>query len=403
MNARSQLLKIATATAAAALAASAALAGDLNPPPGPITPTGFTIAEIKAEIDAITADAEAANDTLLGVRAPTDILTLPGQGDADFIITAPGYYVLTDNYFGDGANDFLEIQSSNVIVDLKGFAVIGGGYFDAENAWAITTTAGVNNVAVLNGTIAEFGDPGGGAVRLLGEGNVIRDLRVSVSQGSGIRTGGNSTVERCSVFGAGSGIRAGFSSVVKDCTVSQTSGVGFTLESGSVVENCAASGNNGGFEAGQGTVIEGCVAAQNDGYGFDLFASTIRESAAHENGEDGVRAYGSTMFAVHSSNNVGIGFLLLAGNHVTRCSATSNDVGGYLISGVRNHVASNFAAEHFGGAYAFRLSASATDCFVVSNFAQGSSIYYDFDTTDGALGDRKINLTGATIWDNFSN
>jgi len=399
MNARTTSLGAALATAAAAITASAALAGDLNPPPGPIAPTGFTIAEIKAEIDAITADAEAANDTLLGVRAPTDILSLPSAPGADFVISEPGRYVLTANYFTETDTDVIEIQSSNVIVDLKGFAIIGNPAIN-YSSWAVTTTAGVDNVAVVNGTISYFG----GGVRLLGEGNVVRDVRVYAGQGAGIDAGGNSAIERCTVHFSGAGISAGFSSTIKDCAVQGSFSHGFSLESGSVIENCTADNGVGvGIEAGQGTVIDGCVATRNGGYGYDLFGSTIRESVAHENTEDGVRAYGSTMFAVHSSNNEGVGFTLLAGNHVTRCAATSNDVGGFLISGVRNHVASNYAAEQLGGAYAFRVDATATDCFVVSNFAHANSSYYEFNTTNGALGDRKINLTGAAIWDNFSN
>ncbi len=378
------------------------LAGDVNPPAGPIGPTGVTLAEIRANLDAIEDQAIDAFDTLVGIHTATPIESLPGDVGAEYVISQPGAYFLSANHLGDGANTVIEVRASDVVIDLRGFAILGDGLFAGTGSYGIDTVGGVNNVTVRNGSIATFGDSSGGGVRLNGEGNRVEDVRVVTTQGSGIRTGGNSIVLRSVVYNAGSGISAGFASVLRDCAVQSAAGNGYTLDSGCVVENCTADQNgNDGFSASEGVVIEGCASSRNGDDGYDLFSATVRESAAYQNDNAGFRAFGSSIYACSAGYGAGIGFDLSAGNSVTRCYAISNTIGGFRLTGVRNHVASNFAGSHFSG-FGYQVLASATDCFVTANFARSNAQYYDFQTTNGILGTRRVNLTGATIWDNFS-
>src|SRR3990172_7801801 len=75
-------------------------AGDLNPPPGPITPTQ---------------------------RTPIGASTTPGDADSLFKITSPGSYYLTGNITGVGAPSMngIEIAASGVKLDLMGFDLVG--------------------------------------------------------------------------------------------------------------------------------------------------------------------------------------------------------------------------------------------------------------------------------------
>src|SRR3989304_4869431 len=69
-------------------------AGDLNPPPGPITPTQ---------------------------RTPIGANTTPGDADSLFMITQPGSYYLTGNIIGVSGKFGIEINASGVTLDLMGF------------------------------------------------------------------------------------------------------------------------------------------------------------------------------------------------------------------------------------------------------------------------------------------
>ena len=86
-------------------AASAANAGTLNPPPGPVAPTGKTTDEIEPR---------------------KDVLSLPGDADSLHVINLPGSYYLTGNITGAPARNGIKILSGDVTLDLNGFELVGG-------------------------------------------------------------------------------------------------------------------------------------------------------------------------------------------------------------------------------------------------------------------------------------
>jgi hypothetical protein len=390
-----------TIAAFLAVAAPISLAGDVNPPPGPVTSTGITLAEIVDQRTDIENQADDALQQLVAVDPGVAIESLSGDAGHAFIITQPGRYYLSGNYFGDGANTVIDVRASDVDIDLRGFMITGDAFFSNTGAWAIDTIGGVDNVTVRNGTVYLFGDNAGGGIRLNGEHCVVEDVRVVVSQGSAINVGGAARVERCAVFGTVGGIRVGEGSSVQDCQTSVVVGAGFVIDGTSSVDNCTADACDTGFVGSHGTVFDGCVASRND-TGFDVIGCVLRACSAQSNGQNGFRALQSRLTICSASANVEAGFHLAAGNHVTRCSAIDNTLGGFNIVGIQNYVAANYSGQHVSG-YGYWLQSTATDCFVVKNFSEANAQHYDLDTTNGSVGTLRVGIAGAGPWDNFSN
>jgi hypothetical protein len=78
------------------------------------------------------------------------ITTLP------FVITAPGSYYLIRNMYGISGQPGIDVQCSDVQIDLNGFALIGTtGSFDG-----IRITGSNENVSIQNGSIRDWGNYG---------------------------------------------------------------------------------------------------------------------------------------------------------------------------------------------------------------------------------------------------
>src|SRR5437762_605503 len=83
-----------------------ASAGNLNPPAGPVAPTGKTLTEIEP-------------------RTAVNAVNTPPSATSLFTITQPGSYYLTGNIQGVATMDGVEIDASGVTLDLNGFALVG--------------------------------------------------------------------------------------------------------------------------------------------------------------------------------------------------------------------------------------------------------------------------------------
>jgi hypothetical protein len=142
LDRRGMLLGLSGA-AAGSLLSSRAVAGDLNPPPGPPAPTMRTLQQI--------ADRVARTDQ--GVSEPRiPVESLPGTQTCLYAITAPGSYMLTRNLQGLPAMNGIEILSPDVDLDLDGFHLFGapGGAGTPGSRSAILCAT--QNVCVYNGT-----------------------------------------------------------------------------------------------------------------------------------------------------------------------------------------------------------------------------------------------------------
>lgn len=131
-----------------AACASAALAGPLNPPAGPVAPTGRSLDRIEPRV--------CLND-------------LPGSPVATHVITAPGQYFLSADVQGEEGKHGILIESpGDVSIDLNGFALRGAP--DSQSGVHYSGGGGGGRVAIFSNPpkrppasqamITNFGGPG---------------------------------------------------------------------------------------------------------------------------------------------------------------------------------------------------------------------------------------------------
>src|SRR4029079_13757973 len=109
-------------------------------PPGPVASTMKTLSEVEPRI--------AVNS-----------INTPGDAASLFKITQPGSYYLTGNITGEVGKHGVEITASGVTLDLNGFDLVGVasmGNFDGVS----TTVNNLANIAVINGSVRNWGDEG---------------------------------------------------------------------------------------------------------------------------------------------------------------------------------------------------------------------------------------------------
>ena len=109
--------------------------GSLTPPPGPPAPTMKTLDQLDAKLEP---------------RIP--ISSLP------FTIDQPGSYYMTGNLTGVSGQDGITIASSDVTLDLMGFALTGVA--GSLRGVRINNSTITYNIAVRNGTVRSWGDMG---------------------------------------------------------------------------------------------------------------------------------------------------------------------------------------------------------------------------------------------------
>ncbi|MFT3686652.1 MAG: hypothetical protein QM783_17325 [Phycisphaerales bacterium] len=208
-----------TLLGAAGLGAIAAMskAGPIDPPPGPVVPTGRTLDEIYSRIPNVGgADGR-----------------IPIAGNVGpILISNPGSYVLTGTIAGVSAANGIQISADHVTLDLNGYAVSSG----FNNGNGINVGSGFRGIRIRNGLINGFntgvflnGTPGDVIIEDL----VIRDAKTSGIVSNNFNARGI-VIRRCLIADTGStttasdpaltitGIAAPPSGmVIEDCTVSR--------------------------------------------------------------------------------------------------------------------------------------------------------------------------------------
>ncbi len=284
-NTRIVTLALAARIAAGALAA---LAGDVNPPAGPVGPTMKTLSEVEPRV--------AINAT-----------NTPGDADSVFKITQPGSYYLTGNVTGVAGKHGIEIAAGGVTLDLNGFDLLGvAGSLDGVS----TTVSNLTDIAVVNGSVRNWGDEG---VDLAS--SITLDCRVQ-----GVLASGNA--------GVGIGINQG---TVSNCSAYQNSAYGITAYVGSTITHCSAYLNTqSGFYADYGSVVTHCAAINNGANG--LFVSsgcTVAHSSARGNTLEGIYVVnGCTVSDCTSYQNTARGIRTATGCTVTGCAVYRNTLDG---------------------------------------------------------------------------
>jgi parallel beta-helix repeat protein len=260
-----------TALAVLLACTAPALAGPLDPPPGPVQSTFKTLNQVEPRIEI-----NATNT--------------PGDADSLFKITQPGSYYLTGNIAGVVGKHGIEIASSGVTIDLGGFDLAGApamGNFDGITA----TSALLTNIAILNGSIRNWGDEGIDLATFAVTNCRVTDVSASGCTGFGIFTGVATTLSNCSASqNSGGGINIGVGSNAINCSAYNNASNGIVIGFGSTASNCSAYANDGsGIATGNSSTVSGCSVYDNAANGISAGSgSTVTHNAARLNSLDGI-------------------------------------------------------------------------------------------------------------------
>ncbi|HEY3246650.1 MAG TPA: right-handed parallel beta-helix repeat-containing protein [Phycisphaerae bacterium] len=294
MNARPKAIVIAVCAVGVC---TLVLGGNLNPPPGPVAPT------MKA-LDV--------------VEPRTLVQSLSGSATALYVINSPGAYYLTGDVVGVNGKHGIEIAASGVTLDLNGFDLLGvAGSLDGVS----TTVGGLTSIAVVNGSVRNWGDEGVDLATSAAINCRVADLLASGNAGNGMFVGAGSTVSNCSV--------------------SSNTVTGISTNDGSTVSNCSAFSNTGiGISTSGGTVAD-CTARQNTLDGIVCFSQcVIRGNTCSSNGSGA--GSGAGIHATNSDNRIesnnctgsdrGID-VDAAGNFITRNICSGNTTNWDVVAG----------------------------------------------------------------------
>jgi len=300
MGRKNQLVALVVSALLLGISPSA-LAGDLNPPVGPVGPTQ---------------------------RTPVNANMTPGDADSLFKITQPGSYYLTANVTGVSGKSGIEIGVSGVTLDLMGFQLVGvAGSLDG----IVQTPAG-NTVVVRGGLLTGWGGDGvdlSSSRSVLVSGIVVRNVG-----GIGIRVQYNAVIEDCTIDSDSTGtdgISVSCCSLISRCHV-QALGDGIAVNSGCDIVDCVVNncGDDGIVATSIGNHIQRCASNFNDGDGIQVASGCqVFGNTCHSNG-------GGTGAGVHATSSDN---RIEANNVVGADAGIDVDAGGNLI--IRNSASGN--------------------------------------------------------------
>jgi hypothetical protein len=243
------------AIAAYALAAAPMRAGDLNPPAGPVAPTMKTLQQVEP-------------------RTPIGPTTTTGDATNTFIISQPGSYYLTGNLNGEFGKNGILITSSNVTLDLNGFALVGvSGSFSGVSVSGFRT-----NVVIRNGLVSGWASSG---VSTQIDSGRIERIVSSENGGDGITNAANAFMVQivdCEALGnVGAGIRVGNTARISNCAVRRNTGGGIVVANNCLVESCVITSEIGtatdGVSMGSGNIVRGNVISSTTAAGLRITSS----------------------------------------------------------------------------------------------------------------------------------
>jgi len=322
-------------------------AGDLNPPPGPIQPTGVTLIN---------------QQTVTGFP---------------IIINQPGSYRLTSDIIGVSGADGIQISADGVSLDLNGFSIIGV----AGAANGVRVSAIVNALTITNGSVRAWPDSAISATSAAGA--ILKNLRVSNNGSDGLRAGRSAVCTDCAALDNGSnGFNFGFNATIRGCSSNNNGAHGFQTGNGASLLNCSARDNTQrGVSAGIATIITTCSAYSNDTDGFSLGSgSLIANCVAAVNGANGIlvttdcRVKDNNAWSNGAITDDGAGVRTTgADNRIEANAVTDNDIG--VATGqatnlvIRNSMSGNptQASPAIGDSISFTINGSSTT-FPHSNF-----------------------------------
>ncbi len=361
MTSRTVTITGAVCTTVVATAAILTNAGPLAPPPGPIGPTNKTLAEIEPRI-AVNA------------------VNTPAESDSLFTISQPGSYYLTDNIIGAAGKHGVKITTSDVTLDLNGYALLG-----VENSLdgVHVSAAGAQRITIRNGSVVGWFEDG---VDLsLASRCVVVDVRAESNAHNGLKLGNGSMVAGCSVSGNFSdGLVAGSNCSILHTSASLNQGDGVTTGAVCLVNDVDARANKGsGIVVSSNSLVTGSRAMDNGNLGLGngvecLNTCAIVGNTVSGNARDGVAAGPSSMIVKNvASGNGSAGITAQAESFVAHNTCVDNVDNDGLAMGIRvlgehSRVENNRLTGNDRGVVVF-----GSQNLVIGNFASGNTTNYD--------------------------
>ncbi len=310
---------------------------------------------------------------------------------AGYTISHPGSYYLTTNLIGDS----LTIVTSNVTLDLMGYAIVG------TNWNAIDLAGNRVGVHVRNGTVSAV--KGNGIDFSLSSSNaagVIENLRVVDCEIYGIVVGGGFTVRGCQVQGCQIGIGVVGDSQVIGCTISQCATGLLTSGSGAYIADNIVKGNQDNYALSAGDRLNILLCEIPETIEWPCSVKLAGTLTCTQTGTNGITV---------AADNVTID---LAGHTLVGPGADSGH-GIYQDSDYRNLRVFNGKAVDWGGngnagIYARGKSAVLSDLQALSNYcgivagygSRLSSCTAGFNVNCGILADIGSTLSGCAAYKN---
>ncbi len=323
-------------------------AGPITPPPGPVSSTHKTLSEVEPRI--------ALNST-----------NTPGDADSLFKITQPGSYYLTGNVTVGSGLSGIEIDASNVTIDLMGFRLLG----QVGSASGILVQGTESNITIRNGSVRSFG--GDGIAGLNGDAMRVSDFTALNCNGHGVAVGqGSVLVNVVADSNIGTGIRALTAATLVSCTAHENQGGGIHVDAYASVVGCTAAQNVGtGILVAAFCSVHACSSVNNESDGFaSANTSTITASTATGNAGDGFQMTGGGSLIANCTGklNQDNGIQCQSGDAVIGCAVSLSGNEGIL-------AASNSLVEQCVVTTSGSHGISATnDCTIRGNICDGNGV-----------------------------
>ncbi len=382
----------AGATAAGtAVVAGFTVAGPLNPPAGPVSPTYKTLAEVEPRVA---------------------VQSLPGDALALHVINQPGSYYLTSNLTGIAGKHAIRIAAADVTLDLMGLTIAASPTGQGAGDAGIFVFGSPGNVTIRNGTVRGWNGGAfpnsGGVVASFAANCRVEGLRVVQCSAYGINLGAGGVVSGCLIEN-GRGIQVASRGVVSDCVVRSGTGTGIAVDGDdALIVNCQVTGagqfgihctgsgrvegcsvalcGSAGIQVGSGSLVSGCTASANAGAGMSANgASTISGCVAELNGFDGISVVSDSLVIGNTCNANGQAPTNHAGvyvngsdNRIEGNTFTDNNYGVYTESQV-NLVIRNSARSNSILNYRFGVGTVAGPIVTAATIAGSTNPHANYD------------------------
>jgi len=280
-----------------------------------------------------------------------DIATLP------FTISSPGsYIVVKDLSISNPDVNGINIQVSNVTIDLNGHTLTGAGKEVGTIGCGIAILGSLMNITVKNGTIREW--RGDGINATYARNCRFINLQCYRNGGHGIASGNSSLVTNCCCFyNGGNGIFADDGSIVINNTATSNTAYGIWAEDTSTIEENTCSHNgSGGIRAGAGCTVVRNSTIINYGTGIKTTnGSLIKENVCYSNKSDGIKS---------------ISECFIMGNYCSK-SGFEGDGAGIHTTSYDNNIEFNMVIENDRG-----IQVDHSGNYIASNYASDNGTDY---------------------------